>query len=204
MELAAWMPDFEMFCPRCLFMAGRPWACFCVSVREWVCGCNCASVTEAVGFLQAVMGMQSVSASSVIRIRGCVCRWISSWRRRWRGAEGKNRPKLTCDCPLCEKVLACLQMWVFQAHPKVTDKEPQPSELSAWTWTRGVGEYSHGSLPFIPQPVLPTLMSRHSHSSFHHLSLSRFPPTFFRFMLLLYRTCLCPSQRGEGVGGVWM
>lgn len=49
---------------------------------------------------------------------------MSSYRRQWWGAEGKKHPKLTWDFFHCGKLLwVCLQMWMFQAHPKVTDKE---------------------------------------------------------------------------------
>ena len=45
------------------------------------------------------------------------------------GQRGSKQPGLTRDISLCENGLVCVQMWVLQPHPKVTDKELRGSEL---------------------------------------------------------------------------
>lgn len=131
-----------------------------------------------------------------------------SYRRQWWGAEGKKQPKLTWDFFHCGKLFwVCLQMWMLQAHPKVTVKELRWSDPRVSSRTRGVGESSGNGRPFMLQPVLPTLMSRHGHSSFHHLPLSCFSASLALHSGVMVSTFMpvscrrAESQRGGGGGG---
>lgn len=131
---------------------------------------------------------------------------MSSYRRQWWGAEGKKQPKLTWDFFTVGNYCECVCRCGCSKHiPRSLTRSCDDQTPRVWSWTRGVGESSGNSRPFMLQPVLPTLMSRHGHSSFHHLSLSCFPASsalHSRVTVSTFIACvLQTSRKPEKVGG---